>query len=433
MNEITHIHLGRQPYTISVEAHKLLKAYLADISAKVSDKSVVDEVELRMSELLTERGVSDDKVILAEDIAYLKSQLGDADDFSDEDDQESTNKKHEKSEEKTSKRLFRDREGAMLAGVSSGLANFLGLDVVIIRILFVLFTIFGSGAGLVVYVVLWLVMPEAKSTSEKLQMKGKPVTLEALKESVSQADAAGAVQRASSKIAPAVNHVFQVIMKVIGAGFILAGFGLVFVVGVIKTYMILHNGQLFQENLFPVGDREQWLFTIVMALVVIVAVFVVLIGIQTFTRKWPLHGWITGILIGLFFIGTSASFALAADTAPRVKERYEAMTHTSAVQSLSPFERFEATGGVDVVYIPSPTYAVSLHYTGDLDPSKVKFNVKDGTLYIDGSAVDTAKHCTMLCLFPRYNLTVQLYAPNLDSPTTPRTMHMMYPQSIETQ
>ena len=57
MNEVTRIHLGRQPYTISVAAHKELKDYLAAIEKQVGDKDVLQEVELRMSELLSERGV----------------------------------------------------------------------------------------------------------------------------------------------------------------------------------------------------------------------------------------------------------------------------------------------------------------------------------------------------------------------------------------
>src|SRR6478735_2576149 len=86
MNEVTRIHLGRQPFTIAVDAHKALKAYLADIKAEVGDKSteVIKEVELRMAELLAERGISGDKTILMDDVSFLEQQLGDPQDFKDD-------------------------------------------------------------------------------------------------------------------------------------------------------------------------------------------------------------------------------------------------------------------------------------------------------------------------------------------------------------
>src|SRR6266576_3676814 len=104
MNEVTNIHLGRQPYTISVEAHKDLKHYLSGIQKNVGDQEVANEVEIRMSELLMERGVTGEKVILPEDVDYLKKQLGNPDDFSDKDEAS----KAPNAEDKASKRLFRD-------------------------------------------------------------------------------------------------------------------------------------------------------------------------------------------------------------------------------------------------------------------------------------------------------------------------------------
>src|SRR5690242_19309817 len=81
MNEITKVHLGRQAFTVSVSAHKELRAYLNAIEKQVEDKDVIEEVELRMAELLTEHGIRDNKVVLPKDIDYLKQQLGNSKDF----------------------------------------------------------------------------------------------------------------------------------------------------------------------------------------------------------------------------------------------------------------------------------------------------------------------------------------------------------------
>src|SRR6185503_18274881 len=112
--------------------------------------------------------------------AYLKQQLGSPSDFKDDDDTEAGTKVADE-QAGSVKRLFRDTEHGMLAGVSSGLSAYFGIDAVIIRILFVLAVVSG-GWGVVVYIILWLIMPEAKTASERLQMLGKAVTVDSLKE-----------------------------------------------------------------------------------------------------------------------------------------------------------------------------------------------------------------------------------------------------------
>ncbi len=169
MNEVSNIHLGRQAFTISIDAHKKLKNYLEAIEKQVGDKDVMEEIELRMAELLTEHGINADKVVLPKDVDFLMEQLGNPKDFKEEDETSSpTSKKTE------SKRLFRDTDNAMIAGVASGLAQYFGLDVILIRILFVVATIITFGWAILLYIVLWVLVPEVKTSSDRLQMAGRP-------------------------------------------------------------------------------------------------------------------------------------------------------------------------------------------------------------------------------------------------------------------
>jgi phage shock protein C len=57
-------------------------------------------------------------------------------------------------------RLVRPRAGRMIAGVCQGLSNAYAWDVVWVRVITVLLTVFGGGAGLLAYVIFWIVMPE---------------------------------------------------------------------------------------------------------------------------------------------------------------------------------------------------------------------------------------------------------------------------------
>ncbi|MCD9015309.1 PspC domain-containing protein [Parachryseolinea silvisoli] len=79
-------------------------------------------------------------------------------------------------EPQVDKKMFRDPDSKVLAGVSGGIASYLGIDILIVRVLFIVFTITG-GLGFVVYIVLWIAVPEAKSLTERMQMQGEPVTL----------------------------------------------------------------------------------------------------------------------------------------------------------------------------------------------------------------------------------------------------------------
>ena len=83
---------------------------------------------------------------------------------------------YELDEPEVAKKLFRDQERKVLGGVSGGLAAYFGIDIVVVRVLFIITTIFG-GLGLIAYIVLWIVLPVAVSLTDKMQMQGEPVTL----------------------------------------------------------------------------------------------------------------------------------------------------------------------------------------------------------------------------------------------------------------
>jgi phage shock protein PspC (stress-responsive transcriptional regulator) len=416
MNEVTKIHLGRQPFTISVEAHSQLKHYLSAIQKQVGDKSVSDEIELRMAELLSEHGISGDKVILVSDVDYLKSQLGDPKDFKDDEERSATDDKQ------ADKRFFRDQDNAMLAGVAAGLAAYFNIDVLLVRIIF-LIGVFTGGWGILLYIALWLLVPPARTPSERLQMQGKAVTVDSLKEAVERADLHSAAQRANSVAAPIINKMLSVALKIIGVFFILGSLAVIFGLIAIKVYMMLHNGQLFEENFFPIGTTEQLLANTAIVLAGLVALFALLTGMAFFRRRWPIGGWITGILVGLFVIGLAVSVALAGDVGPRVRSRVDAASQTY-IRNVKPFSSVSVPNGdVDIRYEMADHYAVKMTYVGKPDLSKISTNVTNGTLTINTQNFDLHRHCDMLCLFPAYNLVLTVESPNatsFDYPIAPK-------------
>jgi len=91
--------------------------------------------------------------------------------------------KYDLPEQKNFKKMYRDPDSRVLGGVSSGIASYFGVDIIVIRLLFVIFAIAG-GTGILVYIVLWIVLPEARTISDKVRMQGDPVTLSNIESSV---------------------------------------------------------------------------------------------------------------------------------------------------------------------------------------------------------------------------------------------------------
>lgn len=81
------------------------------------------------------------------------------------------------------KKMFRDPDNQVLGGVSSGIAAYFGADVTLIRLLFVI-SIFLGGTGIIIYIILWMITPVAKSLTDKMQMQGEPVTLSNIEQNV---------------------------------------------------------------------------------------------------------------------------------------------------------------------------------------------------------------------------------------------------------
>lgn len=177
MNEITRIHLAKTPYDIEILAKKDLESYLRKIKLYVDDEDSIVDIELRMTEILADRGVLSGGVVVQDDVDAIKKQLGDPKDFL-EDDEVSSGE----IEEQNRHRLYRDTDGAILGGVLSGVAEYFGISPIWPRLVFVLLILLSAGTAFVVYVVLWIVVPPARTMSEKLQLRGKPVTVSSLKQ-----------------------------------------------------------------------------------------------------------------------------------------------------------------------------------------------------------------------------------------------------------
>lgn len=413
MNEITKIHLGSLAYTISVDAYKELTDYLDDIRKQVKDKEIVEEVELRMSEILSEHGIDTNRVILSSDVTMLKDTLGLPNDFKDEDDEDSSETNGAKS--KVNKKLYRDTDNALVAGVASGLANYFGIDVLLVRIIVVAIVIVTVGyGGILLYILLWLVIPAAKTPSDYLLMEGKAVTVDNIKKVINQADIQGTAKRASVTLAGPVNTIFRLVLKVIGLILILLGLAGVFALISGEIYLLVNSNLWQKYNIFPIGFREYLLLDIAIGVAALIAILIIVIGVAIIKKRWPIKTWVSGVLVGLIFIGLAIGGPLVGNVYPSVNNRYTANSH-SVLRSVAPFNNVDFVGQAPIFinnYQTSSKYYVWLKYYGQPNLNNVKTIVRGQTLTIDTSRFNRSRDCRIFCFPNTYNLQVTIMSPN---------------------
>ncbi len=214
MKEITTIHIARTPYEVELAAKKALGEYLDKIAAALHDDETYGEVEARIVDILREHKVARGDVITEKEVSMIMAQLGEPKDFIDESEKTSVSEGSEQSV--TVKRFFRDQDRGLLGGVLAGIANYFGVDVIWIRLGWVILTLMSGGAFIVGYILLWVIMPPARTAAEKLQSRGEKVTLGALKQESSEK----AVER-SERSKPLV----VLLRAALAIGFGLAAFG----------------------------------------------------------------------------------------------------------------------------------------------------------------------------------------------------------------
>ncbi len=413
MNEIKHIHLGRTQFTISVEAYKQLHDYLMAIGQQVEDGEVTDEVEARMAELLTERGIRADKVVLPADVAYLKEQLGEPADFVDDEQPEHKADRARDDKADAPKRLYRNTQRGMIAGVAAGLAEYIGVDATIVRILFVVLTL-ASGSGILVYIILWLIVPEAKTGSDVLQMRGRAVTVDGLKDVVARADVPGAARRASSVFGRVIESAFKVVLAIAGGvlAFMSAAVLLSLLTG--TALLLTRHGKVAGEVFFPIGANETWGLLMGVASAGIILLLLLLAGISMVRRKWQIPGWGVAALFGLLFVTAPITAALAVDAEPAIQHRIDAL-HRSEAHALAPFKNLDANGhDTRFVFVPDTKYKVVYKYLGNTDLKPLHTEVSGDTLHINSNGVTDKQLCAGVCLYSGPDLQIEVHAPSLD-------------------
>lgn len=184
MNKVMNINIGGSVFHVDEEAYDKLKSYLRQINRHFSNSKggdeIIHDIEARIVELFQQKISSKKEVITMEDVTEVIAIMGKPSDF--EEDVEEEYFSDPDVRQMGRKRLFRDIDDRMIGGVCSGLGAYFRLDTVWFRIAFVIATL--SGLSILIYLILWLIIPPARTISEKLEMNGDPVNVSNIEKTI---------------------------------------------------------------------------------------------------------------------------------------------------------------------------------------------------------------------------------------------------------
>jgi len=174
MNKTVNINLAGIFFHIDEDAYLKLQRYLEAIKRSFTDSQgrseIVSDIEARIAELFSERVQNEKQVIGNKEVEHVITIMGQPEDYLVDDEifeDEPQQKNYSNKRNSTSKKLYRDTDNSYVGGVSSGLGHYFGIDALWIRLIWVLL-IFGAGTGVLLYILLWIFVSEAVTTSENI-------------------------------------------------------------------------------------------------------------------------------------------------------------------------------------------------------------------------------------------------------------------------
>jgi phage shock protein PspC (stress-responsive transcriptional regulator) len=338
MNKTVNINLGGMFFHIDEDAYQKLTRYFDAIKRSLSNSSgqdeIIKDIEMRVSELLTEKQKTEKHVVGLKDVDEVIAVMGQPEDYRiDEEGIGNGNKSTSFSTSKTRK-LYRDTEKGFIGGVATGLGHYFGIDAVWLKILFLIFVIAGFGSGVLAYIILWIVMPDAVTTAEKLEMTGEPVTISNIEKKVREEfenvsdkfknanyDEMGnriktGAEKVGSSVGDFIISVFRVFSKFLGVILIISGlfilaalFIAVFTLGSSSVVDVPWQGFIEAGNF---TDYPVWTFGLIMFFAVgIPFFFLSLLGFKLLSPSLKSIGNIAKYtLLAIWLISVSLAIAV---------------------------------------------------------------------------------------------------------------------------
>ena len=182
MKKTFTINISDKLYYIEEDAFDKLQNYLQRLNlyfvSQPRGMEILQDIEARIAELFENKISDKQEAVTNESVDEVMARMGNPEDFMDsEQTQIDENANEELKEEKIRKRIYRDSENRVLGGVCYGMSTYFNIDPVILRIMFVVMVFLGVGISIIIYLILWIVLPKATTTAQRLEMRGEEPTI----------------------------------------------------------------------------------------------------------------------------------------------------------------------------------------------------------------------------------------------------------------
>lgn len=441
MNKTISITLSGLIFNLEEEAYQKLNNYLSDVRNHFGNSTDKDEVmadiEASIAEKFSQKISESKQVISSQDIDELIKVMGTVNDFDDGLPKDETREKaEEKSEERGIKKLYRNPDDTIIAGVCSGLAAYFGIDPVIIRFLFAI-SIFFGGFGIILYIILWIIIPEAKNTAQKLEMSGDPVTLAAIEQTIKKNVKKIKEQNNNPKIKSSLQRLVE-LPVVLAKAFvtalkalwpILAGFigfiffltGIVSIIALSLAFCALFfNIQspyiLSDIPLNDIANNPLFkLLLISLYLVIVIPIsFLLTLGTSLMRRKSSFNLLSFGVLIGLWMLALIVAGVIGLKYAPEIETKvreYHSQTRITQELPLKDFNSVTAGSNLDVQISKGDNYSVKIEGSKD-NIATLNTEIAQGELRLDK---DRQRGICIFCLDTFRPLKVMITMPEFKS------------------
>lgn len=189
MNKTLTVNIGGLVFHIEELAYQKLDQYLKAIRSSISiqeQDEVIHDIEIRIAELFSENITSSNQVVTIADVDRVIEIMGRPEDYRlSDDDETETNHSNAQYVYTKQPKLYRDTQKGLIGGVLAGLGHYFKLDVVWIRIIF-LVLLFFYGTGVLLYIIMWAIIPAARTSSEILEMQGVPININTIEQKVKE-------------------------------------------------------------------------------------------------------------------------------------------------------------------------------------------------------------------------------------------------------
>lgn len=187
MKKTFTINISGTVFHIEEDAYEVLQRYLINLKNHFGldeeGKEIISDIEARIAEIFSSKRTGEKKVITVAWVNEVIETMGTPEDFAEE---EGEDEESIVMEAKRKRRLYRDPDHRVIGGVCGGLAAYFNMDPVILRIIFVVLFFATSGTGLLAYLILWIAVPKAINTTQRLEMRGQEATVKNIEKSIKE-------------------------------------------------------------------------------------------------------------------------------------------------------------------------------------------------------------------------------------------------------